>query len=64
MGQVTTKQLEAVFADADWPMLKDAVVAHAEARSTDDEVVAAVRSIPVDEYGRFEDVLSAIPTIA
>lgn len=62
MGQVTTKQLEDVFADADWPMLKDAVVAHAEARSDDDDVVAAVRSIPVDEYRRFEDVLSAIPT--
>lgn len=62
MAQVTTQQLEAVFADADWPMLKDAVVAHAEARSADDAVLAAVRSIPVDSYGRLQDVISAIPT--
>lgn len=63
MGQVTTKQIEQVFADADWPMLKEDVVAHAEARG-DEDVIAAVRSIPVDEYGRLDDVLSAIPTSA
>ena len=62
MSQVTRKQLEEAFADADWPMVKDSVVAHAESRSSEPVLLAAVRSIPVDEYGRLEDVLSAIPT--
>lgn len=62
MARVTAERLRDVFDDADWPMVKEAVVDHAERRSSDPDVVAAVRAIPRGEYGRVEDVLGAVPT--
>jgi hypothetical protein len=62
MGTVTAKQLEHVFDDADWPMSKEDVVAHAEERGADEAVIGALRSLPLATYDRLEDVFSGIDT--
>lgn len=59
MSDVTRKQIEDAFNDADWPMTKDEVVAHAEQRG-DDAVTRAVRSLPLGEYARLEDVVAGV----
>lgn len=62
MPTVTQAQLEKVFDDADWPMAKDDVVAYAERATSDEQVIRAVRALPLGEYERLQDVLTGIDT--
>lgn len=62
MGDPTTDRLEDALADVDWPVAKQELVAHVESRETDEEVLGALRALPLADYDNAEQVIRSVPT--
>jgi hypothetical protein len=52
--------IESALNDMDFPAAKEAIVQHAEQSGASAEVVAALRSLPVGEYGNKAEVLRSV----
>lgn len=59
--QPERKDVEQALNAADFPALKDDLIATAQSAGADDEVLRALRTLPVDEYGNVEEVLRSVP---
>jgi hypothetical protein len=57
---VTARAVHEVLNDLDYPATKEQVVEHAERRSADDEVLRALRALPLGDYESREDITKGL----
>ncbi|GAB3210343.1 DUF2795 domain-containing protein [Marinactinospora thermotolerans] len=56
-----TKAVERALSDLDYPAGKDEVVRHAEQGDAPQEVLRALRALPLGEYANTAEVLRSLP---
>ena len=57
------KQVEQALNALDFPAGKDQIVAHAQSAGAPDEVVRALRALPLADYANVPEVLRSIPPV-
>ena len=55
-------QLKQALVDVDYPAPKDALLAAADRHGADEQVLAALRALPVDDYASFDNVVASVDT--
>lgn len=56
-----TKSIEAALNDLDFPTDQDSVVTHAESKGAGEEVVRALRRLPIATYDNVGDIIRSVP---
>ena len=59
-GEPAAATVHRYLDDLDYPCQKDDVVRHAEGRRAPDDVLAALRALPLGEYGSSDDVTKGL----
>ncbi len=58
---VTAAEVQRHLEDIDYPCQKEDVVRHAEAKGAPEQVVAALRALPLGEYASPADLTKGLP---
>jgi Protein of unknown function (DUF2795) len=59
--RTTRERVRAALADADFPAMKDDLIATAQRAGADEETMRALRSIPPVDYHNRGEVMAALP---
>jgi O6-methylguanine-DNA--protein-cysteine methyltransferase len=62
MSGVTLEDVFAPLNDLDYPAAKEDVVRHAESRGASDDVLRALRALPLGEYASREELARSVDT--
>jgi hypothetical protein len=62
MSGVTLEDVFAPLNDLDYPAAKEDVVRHAESRGASDDVLRALRPLPLGEYASREELARSVDT--
>ena len=63
MAGVTLEEVFAPLNDLDYPAAKEDVVRHAEARGASEDVLRALRALPLGDYASREELARSVETM-
>jgi hypothetical protein len=63
MGQTSVEAIQSALYDVDYPASKEALIDAADRNGAGGEVLRALRSLPVEEYGNLEQVIRSVDTV-
>ena len=63
MAGVTLEEVFAPLNDLDYPAAKEDVVPHAEARGASEDVLRALRALPLGDYASREELARSVETM-
>jgi hypothetical protein len=63
MAGVTLEDVFAPLTDLDYPAAKEDVVRHAESRGASEEVLRALRALPLGDYASREELARSVDTM-
>ncbi len=63
MGSVTLEEVFEPLADLDYPAGKDDVVRHAEGNGASDQVLRALRALPLGDYASRAELARSLDTV-
>jgi hypothetical protein len=63
MAQVTLDEVFAPLNDLDYPAAKEDVVRHAEARGASEDVLRALRALPLGDYASRDELARSVDTL-
>lgn len=63
MAGVTLEEVFASLDDLDYPAAKEDVVLHAEARGASEDVLRALRALPLGDYASREELARSVDTM-
>jgi hypothetical protein len=63
MASVTLEEVFEPLVDLDYPASKDDVVRHAEGRGASDEVLRALRALPLGDYAGRSELTRSLDTV-
>ncbi|NYI06030.1 DUF2795 domain-containing protein [Allostreptomyces psammosilenae] len=61
MGFTGIDRLRAVLDDVDFPLSKQRLVEHAERKGADEDVLGAIRALPLADYDNVDEVVRSVP---
>ncbi len=62
MGEVTLAEVFEPLNDLDYPASKEDVVRHAESRGASDDVLRALRALPLGDYASRDELTRSVDT--
>jgi hypothetical protein len=63
MAGVTLEDVFAALNDLDYPAAKEDIVRHAEARGASEDVLRALRALPLGDYASREELARSVATM-